>query len=180
LLSRDVGEVRDAPHVTTETASHSLVGTSDGDALVLWDTPGFGDSARLVRRLRQQGNPVGWFLSTFDAFARCWVQEFTRFAAVARVLPERRWPAFDRLVAVRRARALKNAPQRKSARVWKTAPGGTDEIGFPVKLHVGCPHSRNAAKCHGSIRIRWQTGGIRSIVAACRREAADRGPAFVP
>ena len=69
LLSRDVGEVRDAPHVTTEVASFPLVETADGDALILWDTPGFGDSARLARRLRQQGNPVGWFLSqVWDRF----------------------------------------------------------------------------------------------------------------
>ena len=69
LLSRDVGEVRDAPHVTTEAASFPLIDTEDGDALILWDTPGFGDSARLVRRLRQQGNPVGWFLSqVWDRF----------------------------------------------------------------------------------------------------------------
>ena len=69
LLSRDVGEVRDAPHVTSEAASYTLLATEDGDTLVLWDTPGFGDSARLVRRLRQQGNPVGWFLSqVWDRF----------------------------------------------------------------------------------------------------------------
>ena len=41
LLARDVGEVRDAPHVTTEAASYPLVETPDGDALILWDTPGF-------------------------------------------------------------------------------------------------------------------------------------------
>jgi hypothetical protein len=36
---------------------------------VLWDTPGFGDSVRLARRLRQQGNPIGWFLSqVWDRF----------------------------------------------------------------------------------------------------------------
>jgi hypothetical protein len=69
LLSRDVGEVSDAPHVTSEAASYTLLATEDGDTLVLWDTPGFGDSVRLVRRLRQQGNPVGWFLSqVWDRF----------------------------------------------------------------------------------------------------------------
>jgi hypothetical protein len=37
--------------------------------LILWDTPGFGDSARLARRLAIQGNPVGWFLSqVWDRF----------------------------------------------------------------------------------------------------------------
>ena len=37
---------------------------------MLWDTPGFGDSARLFRRLQQTGQPVGWFLSqVWDRFA---------------------------------------------------------------------------------------------------------------
>jgi hypothetical protein len=63
LLGRDVGVVRDAQHVTQEANAYPLVETPEGDTLVLWDTPGFGDSARLARRLAQQGNPVGWFLS---------------------------------------------------------------------------------------------------------------------
>jgi hypothetical protein len=64
-----VGEVRDAPHVTTEAAAWPLVETPEGDALLLWDTPGFGDSVRLARRLAQQGNPVGWFLAeVWDRF----------------------------------------------------------------------------------------------------------------
>ena len=40
-----------------------MIETPQGDALVLWDTPGFGDSARLLRRLEQSGNPLGWFLT---------------------------------------------------------------------------------------------------------------------
>jgi hypothetical protein len=69
LLGRDVGEVRDAPHVTTEATPHSLQVTPEGDALVLWDTPGFGDSARLARRLAQQATPIGWFLAqVWDRF----------------------------------------------------------------------------------------------------------------
>ena len=69
LLGRDVGEVRDAPHVTHEATAYPLIGTPEGDSLVLWDTPGFGDSARLARRLSQQGNPIGWFLSeVWDRF----------------------------------------------------------------------------------------------------------------
>ncbi|EXI65055.1 MAG: putative GTPase [Candidatus Accumulibacter adjunctus] len=63
LLGRDVGEVRDAAHVTTEATPYPLIDTAEGDTLLLWDTPGFGDSARLARRLAQQGNPIGWFLS---------------------------------------------------------------------------------------------------------------------
>jgi hypothetical protein len=69
LVGRDVGEVRDAPHVTLEAAAYPLIDTPEGDELLLWDTPGFGDSARLARRLGQQGNPVGWFLSqVWDRF----------------------------------------------------------------------------------------------------------------
>ena len=69
LLGRDVGSVRDAQHVTQEAASYPLIATPEGDTLVLWDTPGFGDSARQARRLAQQGNPIGWFLSqVWDRF----------------------------------------------------------------------------------------------------------------
>ncbi len=63
LLRRDVGEVRDAAHVTETSDVHLLVSTPQGDELRLWDTPGFGDSARLLRRLEQSGNPLGWFLT---------------------------------------------------------------------------------------------------------------------
>jgi len=69
LLGRDVGEVRDAAHVTLEATAYPMIATPEGDALMLWDTPGFGDSARLAKRLAQQGNPVGWFLSeVWDRF----------------------------------------------------------------------------------------------------------------
>ena len=63
MLRRDVGEVRDAAHVTATSDVHLLVSTPQGDELRLWDTPGFGDSARLLKRLRQSGNPLGWFLT---------------------------------------------------------------------------------------------------------------------
>jgi GTPase SAR1 family protein len=63
LLGRDVGEVRDAPHVTEFADAFTLIETEQGEALRLWDTPGFGDSVRLARRMRQSGNPLGWFLS---------------------------------------------------------------------------------------------------------------------
>lgn len=63
LLGRDVGEVRDAAHVTQEAEGHLLVETPSGDRLELWDTPGFGDSVRLERRLRHSSNPIGWFLT---------------------------------------------------------------------------------------------------------------------
>jgi GTPase Era involved in 16S rRNA processing len=63
LLGRDIGEVRDEAHVTEAAEAHGLVESATGDRLMLWDTPGFGDSLRLARRLAQAGNPIGWFLS---------------------------------------------------------------------------------------------------------------------
>jgi len=40
-----------------------MIATREGERLLLWDTPGFGDSVRLARRLRQSSQPIGWFLS---------------------------------------------------------------------------------------------------------------------
>lgn len=62
LLGRDIGEVRDAPHVTEFAEMNVLLKTPSGDALQLWDTPGFGDTVRLVRRLRLHDTPLGWLL----------------------------------------------------------------------------------------------------------------------
>jgi hypothetical protein len=69
LTRRDLGEVRDEAHVTQEAERALLLETDAGDRLELWDTPGFGDSVRLARRLEQAGNPIGWFLSeVWDRF----------------------------------------------------------------------------------------------------------------
>jgi hypothetical protein len=69
LVGMDVGEVRDAAHVTTFSESHVLQTTEQGDSLLLWDTPGFGDSVRLLKRLAMAGNPIGWFLrEVFDRY----------------------------------------------------------------------------------------------------------------
>ena len=62
LLRMDIGEVRDAAHVTFAAEGHTLVESAAGDRLELWDTPGFGDSVRLAERLAQSATPVGWFL----------------------------------------------------------------------------------------------------------------------
>ena len=62
LLGRDVGEVRDAPHVTEFADEFRLVESPSGHRLMLWDTPGFGDSVRLARRMRQSPNPLSWLL----------------------------------------------------------------------------------------------------------------------
>jgi hypothetical protein len=60
LMRRDIGEVADRPHVTEAPERHALIETAAGDVLYLCDTPGFGDSHRLLKRLRQSGNPIGW------------------------------------------------------------------------------------------------------------------------
>ncbi|MEZ5303415.1 MAG: GTPase [Verrucomicrobiales bacterium] len=69
LLRRDVGDALDQPHVTDVNEAHTMVESRDHE-LVLWDTPGFGDSARLLARLKLSDNPVVWFLSQmWDRFA---------------------------------------------------------------------------------------------------------------
>ena len=69
LVGADVGEVRDAAHVTTFAEAHPLQTSAAGDTLLLWDTPGFGDSVRLLKRLAIAGNPIGWFLrEVFDRY----------------------------------------------------------------------------------------------------------------
>ena len=68
LLRRDVGLVRDQPHVTDTNDAFTLYEGPEG-TVVLWDTPGFGDSVRLLKRLRGQANPIGWFLGqVWDRF----------------------------------------------------------------------------------------------------------------
>ena len=62
LLNQDVGEVRDAAHVTDVATGYVMVQAGD-DTLMLWDTPGFGDTARLLQRLKLTGNPIGWLLT---------------------------------------------------------------------------------------------------------------------
>jgi hypothetical protein len=63
LLGREIGEVRDAPHVTEFAEGHTLLESAGGDMLRLWDTPGFGDSVRLAERMRRAGSPIGWLLT---------------------------------------------------------------------------------------------------------------------
>lgn len=63
LLSRDIGEVADRAHVTETTDDYVLARNAEGCELVLWDTPGFGNSVALAKRLEGRANPVGWFLS---------------------------------------------------------------------------------------------------------------------
>jgi GTPase SAR1 family protein len=70
LLRQDIGEVGDRAHVTEVAESHVLIESPEGDSLILWDTPGFGDSTRVLKRLQHSEKPVGWFLSqVWDRFA---------------------------------------------------------------------------------------------------------------
>ena len=69
LLLKDVGEVADRAHVTETTDDYVLARSSTGGELILWDTPGFGNSVALAKRLEGRGNPLGWFLSeVWDRF----------------------------------------------------------------------------------------------------------------
>ena len=61
-LRREVGEVLDQAHVTDETERFVVFESETGDTVELADTPGFGDSARLLRRLEGRDNPLGWLL----------------------------------------------------------------------------------------------------------------------
>ncbi len=63
LLMRDIGEVRDEAHVTERAESQLWIESPAGDRLLLWDTPGFGDSLRLAHRLANAGNMLGWFMT---------------------------------------------------------------------------------------------------------------------
>ncbi|GJM23453.1 MAG: hypothetical protein DHS20C15_33680 [Planctomycetota bacterium] len=61
LLRADVGTVFDQAHVTELSEAWTVI-EHEGARLQLWDTPGFGDTARLLRRLRRENDPLGWFL----------------------------------------------------------------------------------------------------------------------
>ena len=63
LLKKDIGEVLDQAHVTDEASAFAFIATPDGKRALLWDTPGFGDSARLLKRLRAEHNPLQWIKS---------------------------------------------------------------------------------------------------------------------
>jgi len=69
LLRKDIGEVFDQSHVTDVAEKHVLMQTKDGVLLNLWDTPGFGDSFRLWKRLKVSDRAVlGFLTQTWDRF----------------------------------------------------------------------------------------------------------------
>ena len=50
--------MRDAPHVTEFADAYEMLRTSQGETLRLWDTPGFGDSVRLLERFVRDWTPI--------------------------------------------------------------------------------------------------------------------------
>lgn len=62
LLGKEVGTVRDESHVTEVAEGHEMVRSAEGDVLTLWDTPGFGDSMRLAKRLAKSESPLNWMV----------------------------------------------------------------------------------------------------------------------
>jgi hypothetical protein len=70
LLRRDVGEVLDQAHVTDVTERFVLFENERGEQVVLSDNPGFGDSVRLLSRLRGLPDPLAWLVGqVWDRFA---------------------------------------------------------------------------------------------------------------
>ncbi len=67
LLRRDVGEILDQAHVTREDERFVMLEGDDEHRIVLWDTPGFGDSGRLFAELERHERPLEWLSSqSFD------------------------------------------------------------------------------------------------------------------
>ena len=70
LVRGDVGDVLDQAHVTEESEAYTLLQTSAGERLELWDTPGFGDSARMLRRLKREQSGLNWIIEqVWDRFS---------------------------------------------------------------------------------------------------------------
>jgi uncharacterized protein DUF3482/50S ribosome-binding GTPase len=63
LLRKDVGQVLDQAHVTLQNEQFLLLETPNGLQLNLWDTPGFGNSHKLLKRLQGLSNPIGWLMA---------------------------------------------------------------------------------------------------------------------
>lgn len=69
LLMQDIGTVEDRAHVTEDADGYVLARDASGCELLLWDTPGFGNSIALAKRLQERQNPIGWFLAeVWDRF----------------------------------------------------------------------------------------------------------------
>lgn len=58
LLRKDIGIVADQAHVTLENKKYTILTTKDGESLQLWDTPGFPNCQKILKRLRGKSNPL--------------------------------------------------------------------------------------------------------------------------
>ncbi|MBT8357348.1 MAG: DUF3482 domain-containing protein [Deltaproteobacteria bacterium] len=62
LLRKDIGQIDDAPHVTSEPERHVYLKEKD-DVIWLWDTPGFGHVGKLLTRLERENGKIGWIMN---------------------------------------------------------------------------------------------------------------------
>ena len=62
LLRRDVGDTLDQEHVTDVATAYPMIDAA-GQRLLLWDTPGFGSTPKLLKRLRLAASPIRWMLT---------------------------------------------------------------------------------------------------------------------
>lgn len=62
LLRRDVGDALDQEHVTDVATAYQMI-EAGGRRLLLWDTPGFGRTPKLLKRLRLAASPIRWMLT---------------------------------------------------------------------------------------------------------------------
>lgn len=62
LLRRDVGDAIDQEHVTDVATAYEMM-QAGGHRLLLWDTPGFGSTPKLLKRLRLSSSPIRWMLT---------------------------------------------------------------------------------------------------------------------
>ena len=62
LLYKEIGKVDDREHVTDISEAYELTRTSKGEVLRLYDTPGFGDTLRLWKRIKRSDTLLFGFL----------------------------------------------------------------------------------------------------------------------
>lgn len=63
LLRKDIGIVADRAHVTLENKKYTVLKTENGESLRLWDTPGFPNCQKILKRLHGKKNPITRILS---------------------------------------------------------------------------------------------------------------------
>jgi hypothetical protein len=114
-------------------------------------------------------------LLAFDAFARCWVQEFTLFAAVARVLPDARRPACDRLVAAWKARRMAQFADAMAALASPLARAARDRVVLPAdRLMTRLGKSLGLARTEGESPERLAVSELSVRLDADLRASTDR------